>query len=38
MCLLLTNANNCVDENEAKVISSFSADLIARFKKDTNQR
>ncbi len=33
---LVSNANNGVDENEAKVMNSFSADLIARFKKDTN--
>ena len=35
---LVANANNGVDENEAKMMSSFSADLIARFKKDVNLR
>ncbi len=35
---LVANANNGVDANEEKVMSSFSADLIERFRKDTNQK
>lgn len=35
---IVANANNGVDENEAKVMNSFSADLIERFRKDTHQR
>lgn len=33
---LVANASNGVEDTEAKVMNSFSADLIARFKKDTN--
>ena len=31
---LLAQASDGIDENESKIINSFSSDLIARFKKD----
>jgi len=35
---IIANANNGIDDDESKVMNSFSSDLIERFRKDTNSK